>query len=93
MQYTKKPASQVVADMRACVWTLESNPVPVYHTRVPLWGQRWHWHRDWIMQAAAHNTIPAMILRGAAVIAAWAFVMGLIAGYGAVLTLWVMGVI
>lgn len=90
MQDTKMPAG--AGNTLRAAWAIQEARPAVYHERTPLWGQRWYWRREWIAQAARFNTIPALVVRGAAVAAAWALALGCSMGYGMALGLWILGV-
>lgn len=63
-----------------------------YDVRSPLWGQRWVWSADWLREAAARNTMPAVVLRGlfvaSAQVVAWALYLSWCVAFG----LWMIGV-
>lgn len=64
-----------------------------YDVRSPLWGQRWVWSREWLREAYRRNTLPAFLLRGAAVFAVQALFWSLYLIWCVAFSLWMIGVL
>lgn len=63
-----------------------------YQPRTPIWEQPWSWSIRWIAEAARHNTIPAVILRGAAMAATQAALIAACIVQGLSIGLLILGV-
>ena len=92
MTRKEMPADRVKVDLRALNLLWPGDSRTVYHTRVPLWSQMWSWRRSWLAEAAEHNTLPALIVRGVAMLAGQALLLLAMATYGVALGLWLLGV-
>lgn len=64
-----------------------------YQARVPLWRQPWRWDRAWLREAARRNTLPALLLRGAAVFGFQALLWSLYGIWCILFSLWLIGVL
>ncbi len=92
MTEKERPASRVKVDLRALNLIWPKGSLKVYHSREPLWGQPWSWSKEWLETASRYNTLPAMLVRGAAMVAGQALLLLSVAVYGVALGLWLLGV-
>ena len=62
-----------------------------YDKRTSLWMQRWSWSREFMAEAAKRNTLPAVVVRGAAVAAFQAAFYASAVLYGLAVALAIVG--